>query len=387
MPSFDPLDDNPQLPAEVLQTMLEQIPGITEEAGRILGPMRDQAKSLRSLLVEREWIEEIDTSLAGQAAVAAVDGAQIQEQLYAGDLLVAVAVAAEGLNPTGKLGESPAHKAWSRFINHDSDNDRLGKAAMVAQELALLHALPHDMCILDGSHQTPVIVLNSALSSQSRDVRLHAVEVLRDNNVVSSLAALCHPITGGKIVACPKADSSRDLGMLLTARFADVKKFNLPATDKVLASLVLEPGEMFKAFQVPDQWAKLHIQGRDDVDEKQEPGLRVLARDLNKAIQPLRDRIVRITYAKPPKCNTAVKIEFKESKGPDWRRQAGAMIAAETPAPHLQEPFAQHLADQWAKSIGIGVQAQLQGVRLDLTESRNATFLEYLVRSYRTFGG
>ena len=319
--------------------------------------------------------------------MAAVDGAQIQEQLYAGDLLVAVAVAAEGLTPTGRLGEAPAHKAWSRFVNHDSDNDRLGKAAMVAQELALLRGLPHDMCILDGSHQTPVIVLNSVLASQSREVRLHAVEVLRENDAVAALAALCDPATGGKIVACPKADSSRDLGVLLTDRLAQVKSFNLPATDKVLASLVLEPGEMFKAFQVPAQWANLHIKMRDDVDERQEPGLKLLARDLNKAIQPLRDRKIRITYAKPPACNTAVKIEFKDWKGPDWRRQTGAMIAAETPAPHLQEPFAQHLADQWAKSIGVGVQAQLQGVRLDLTDSRNPTFLEYLVRSYRTFGG
>lgn len=383
----DPLADSPQLPAEVLQTMLEQIPAITQEASRILGPMRDQAKSLRALLIERDWIEEIDVSLAGQAAVAAVDGAQIQEQLYAGDLLVAVAVAAEGLTPTGRLGEAPAHKVWSRFINHDSDNDRLGKAAMVAQELALLRGLPHDMCILDGSHQTPVIVFNSALTSQSREVRLQAVEVLRDNDAPAALAALCDPATGAKIVACPKADSSRDLGALLTDRLADVETFNLPATDKVLASLVLEPGEMFKAFQVPKHWAKLHFQFRNDVDEKQEPGLKLLVNDLTEAIQPLQDRKIRITYAKPPEANTAVKIEFKEWKGPDWRRQAGAMIAAETPAPHLQEPFAQHLADQWAKSIGIGVQAQLQGVRLDLTASRNPTFLEYLVRSYRTLGG
>ncbi|MEU0412099.1 hypothetical protein ABZ307_30350 [Streptomyces griseorubiginosus] len=387
MSLVDPLEGTPQLPADVLQTMLEHIPSISEDARRILGPMQRQADALRALLLERDWIEPIDASLAGEATVAAVDGAQVQQPLYAGDLVVAVAVAAEGLKPAGRLGESPVHKVWATFLNHDSDNDRLGKAAMVAEELALLRHLPHDMCILDGSHQTPVIVINSALSSQSRQVRQKAVEVLIDNETAASLADICDPEAGGKIVASPKSDSSKDLGSLLRQRLSGVREFDLPATDKVLASLVLEPGEMFKAFPVPDPWSHLHIEARSGIDEKEEPHIKRLARDLNEAIRPLREKRVRITYAKPADCSTAVKIEFKERKGADWRRQVGAVVSVETPSPHLQEPFAQHLADQWAKSIGTGVQAQLQGVRLDLAESGDAKFLEYMLRSYRTFGG
>jgi len=383
---IDPLAGQPQLPAEVLQTMLEQIPTITENARSILGPVRDQAANLRTLLLERGWIEPIDESAAVGATVAAVDGAQALEPLYAGDLIVAVAVAAEGLRPAAQLDRAASHRVYARFVNHDADNDRLGKAVMVAQELELLRTLPHDLRVLDGSHQTPVIVINSALSSQSRSVRDAAVAMLRQYDTVGALADLCNPDTGGSVVACPKSDSSRDLGQLLTEQLKGVCTLDLPATDKVLASLVLEPGEMFQAFRVPKTWANLHIESRNGVDDREEPDLKPLARDLGAAIRPLNERKVRITYAKPAGSNTAIKIEFKEQRGADFRKRAGAVLAAETPAPHLQEPFPQHLADQWAKSIGIGVQAQLQGVRLDLATGDEA-FLEYILRSYRTLGG
>ncbi|WP_147265154.1 hypothetical protein [Micromonospora sp. LHW51205] len=381
-----PLDGTPQLPAEVIATMLRGIKELSKDARQILSPMVEQRDELRKLLLQRKWIEKIDASIP-VGSVAAVDGAQIQETLYAGDLVVAVAVAAEGLTPAGRLGEATVHSTWQRFTNHDGDNDRLGKVAMVAQELKLLQGLPHNMCILDGSHQTPVIVINSALSSQSKEVRQAALEVLEENNAVSALRDLCSPERGGKIVACPKSDSSRDLIGLLTDRLSGHKTFDLPGTDKVLASLVLEPGEMFQAFRVPKAWEGLHIETRREL--RSDPGDPVvnIASQLDQCIQPLRDRTIRITYAKPAGCSTAVKIEFKEHRGADWRKEVCAMIGAETPAPHLQEPFAQHLADQWAKSIGIGVQAQLQGMRLDLAENGAPEFLEYVLRSYRTIGG
>lgn len=366
--------------------MLREIRPLSDEARGLLLPMIEQRDELRDRLLGRGWIEPVDNRRAIGSTVA-VDGAQVQEPLYAGDLVVAVAVAAEGLTPAGRLGESPVHSTWQRFLNHDGDNDRLAKVAMGAQELKLLQGLRHDMCILDGSHQTPVIVINSALSSQSAQVREKSLEVLQRYDCAAALRDLCDPELGGKIVASPKSDSSRDLIGLLQERFAQDRVFDLPGTDKVLASLVLEQGEMFQAFRVPKSWEGLHIATREELRRNRDDPLVKIANELNQAIQPLRDRKIRITYVKPFGSNTAVKVEFKERKGADWRRDVGAMVSAETPAPHLQEPFAQHLADQWAKSIGVGVQAQLQGMRLDLAESSDPMFLEYVLRSYRTTGG
>ena len=369
--------DAPQLPEEVLADLLDDIPRVSAEARALLGPMMAARDELRRRLEENEWIELIPEDMESET-IAAVDGAFVPESLYAGDLLVTLAVAAEGLTPSGAIGSCPVHSSWNRFLVHDFDVDRLAKAAMTAQELHLLTKLPHDMCVLDGSHQTPVIQFNSALTSHSPEVRRLAIEVFEEFDTAARLAELCDPETGSRVIASPKADSSREL-----ARFFE-KRFNmtLPAADKLLAALVLEEGEMLKAIKAPESWAHLHV-SVESIDDK---AAKAMARLLDAAIEPLRQRCVRITYIKPKTCSTAIKIEFKEKQGADFRRRVSYQVAAETPGPHLQEPFCQFLADRWAKSAKLGVQAMLQGVRLDLAET-DAGVLEYMLRSNRSNGG
>jgi len=366
--------DVPHLPEEVLAHLLGEIPRVADEARAVLGPMSAVAEQLRNRLVDAELIEEIDPNPPA-ATIAAVDGAWVPEPQYGGDLLVAVALAAEGLTPAGLTGQCPAFSSWCRFLVHDFDIDRLGKVAMTAQELHVLAQLPHDMCILDGSHQTPVIQLNSGLTSGSPGVRKAVVEICEQFEVPDRLREICEPSTGAKIVASPKQDSSRDLARYCEEKFA----MALPATDKVLAALVLRPGEMIKAIKAPPSWGQLHI-------KTEEREAKEMAEALNAAIQPLRDRVVRIAYLKPHQCSTAVKIEFKEHLGADWRQKVAAVVAAETPGPFLQEPYCQHLADLWAKSAKIASSAQMDGIRLVLAQDASVDYLEYLIRGYRTGG-
>lgn len=377
--SFNPtLQDAPQLPAEVLAALLERVPEITAQVRAVIGPVAQRREELRAKLRERNWIEPI--AEPEPKTVAAVDGAPVTDPLYAGDFVVALAVAAEGLTPAGLLDRSCLdHKIWAQFLNHDFDQDRLAKAAMAAQELLLLTQLTHDVCIFDGSHQTPVIIFNAALASKSSEVRARTIEVCEAFDVPTHLQALCDPDAGARIVGCPKSDSSRDLARFLEAAF----NVRLPTTDKVIASLVLQPGEMIKAIKAPPSWAQLHIMAERTDDQ----AAKAMARKLDRAIRPLREQTIRIAYAKPASCSTAVKIELKEHLGPDWRRSVAGIVAAETPGPHLQEPFCQHLADLWAKSASLGAQAQLHSVRLDLTEGQDVDYLEYLLRSYRSYGG
>ena len=114
-----------------------------------------------------------------------------------------------------------------------------------------------------------------------------------------------------------------------------------------------------------------------------------MARELDAAIQPLREkgegRSVGIMYFKPEDSSTAVKIEFKRILGRNYGGEVARLLADETPGPHVQEPFCQFVADTWAKSVGLAVQAALAGVRLDLID-QGGDYIEYLVRSYRTLG-
>lgn len=374
------IDEPPQLPQEVLKSMLDRIPQIASDAKGLISPVLEARNRLRDVLLQKKWIEIIPDNGPTLDSVAAVDGGQVVESMYAGDLVAALAVAAEGLHPSNLTASVRVHSSWTRFLVHNYDLDRLAKCAMVAQELALLGGLTHDMVIFDGSHQTPVIVLNSALASEDADVRRLAVEVCNEFKVKDCLEQLC---LKDNIIACPKSDSSRDLSRYyeknLSYEFPD--GLHLPASDKVLAALVLEPGEMLKAARVPESWSKLHIISAKD----QAAG--GMANSLDAVIAPLRDRDIAVYYAKPYGSSTAVKVEFKRRLGPERRIQTARMVSAETPGPHLQEPFCQFLADLWAKSVGLAVAAQLQGVRLDIAEQANPAHLEYLLRSYRTFGG
>ena len=137
-----------------------------------------------------------------------------------------------------------------------------------------------------------------------------------------------------------------------------------------------------EAASVPESWSDLHI-----ISAKKDAAATKMAHGLDAVIEPLRDRDVAIYYAKPRGSSTAVKVEFKKRLGAERRVQTAHMVSAETLGPHLQEPFCQFLADLWAKSVGLAVSAQLQGVRLDLAAEANPAYLEYLLRSYRTFGG
>lgn len=371
----------PQLPQEVLKTMLDSIPQIAQDARSLISPVSEARDRLREVLLKKEWIESIPDDIADIDSVAAVDGGHVVESVYAGDLVTSLAVVAEGLHPANLAASCQVHSSWTRFMVHNHDLDRLAKCAMVAQELKLLARLQHDMVIFDGSHQTPVIVLNSALASEVEEVRDLAVDVCNQFDVVDGLAKLC---SRDNVIACPKSDSSRDLSRYyednLKADFPTGLK--LPASDKVLAALLLEPGEMLKAAKVPASWSELHI-----ASAKGSSATKKKASELNEVIKPLRDRDVAVYYAKPWGASTAVKVEFKRRLGSQRRIQTARMVSTETLGPHLQEPFCQFLADLWAKSVGLAVSAQLQGLRLDLANYSEPSYLEYLLRSYRTYGG
>jgi hypothetical protein len=372
--------DLPRLPEAVLLDLLERVPGLTAVADALLGPVVRQRDELRRRLLDEDppWIWPIGAPTAGR--LAAVDGGHAGDELYAMDVLIAVAAAADGLHATGRRTECTAHSCWVDGLSHSFDLDRLAKAAMIVQELHLLGGLPHELRILDGSHQTPVIVLNSALASGSSEVRRRTVELCEQFGAIEALTALCDPKLGAGIVGVPKSDSSRSLA----DRFQDRYGICLPAGDRFVAAQVLEPGEMLRPTEVPTEWRHLHVRAHPAASQPE----RSLARALHAAIAPLRrygeGEGIGVTYLKPHSASTAVRLEFKASHGKEWGRSLAQVISQETPGPFLQEPYAQHLAHLWASAVGSGLDAVIHGMRVD--PNCDPAYLEYLLRSYRTTG-
>jgi len=207
---------------------------------------------------------------------------------------------------------------------------------------------------------------------------------------VDALRLLCHDTEGARIVGLPKADSSTEFRDKYERKYA----FDLPSvTDRVLATEVLERGEMLKPRK-PENWQRLHIFSRRSTgeDAEQEPDPRVtqhvhqIAKKLDAAIEPLRHcreagHGIGITYLKPHSSDTCVKVEYKASAGIDHGTWLAGVLSAEVPGPHMQEPYGQFVADLWAKNISIAAEALAAATMHKMSDQR---WQPYLALGYRT---
>jgi hypothetical protein len=243
---------------------------------------------------------------------------------------------------------------------------------MVAQELSILAGAPHKVRILDGSHLTLVIQLNSALTSQSDDVRAEARRVWDRLETARSLSEVC---AGSTIIAMPKYDSSR----VVTEILEGVRRETLPGDDKHLLTLLLNEGEYIEPQRVPEEpWSSLHFNAL--------PGDEDIAAAFTKAIEPLHDRSLLFTYFKPDELSPAFRIELKSNAPSEYIDVLSATVAGQITGPFVREPYPQYLADVMAKSVGLGLSALQAAVQLSLSRMGRPELSEFLIHSYRTEG-
>jgi site-specific DNA-cytosine methylase len=260
-----------------------------------------------------------------------------------------------------------------RDNRHDLDNDRLCRGVMIGQELAILANAPHDVRILDGSHLTLVIQLNSALSSVSADVRTEARRVW---DRLDTVAALSETARSQTIVAMPKYDSSRVITDILQAHRGEP----IPGDDKHLLTLLLNEGEYVTPQQVQeDPWSSLHFSAGAPEDED-------LAEAFSGAIAPLKQRQLMFTYFKPDELSPAFRMELKAGTEVGFIDMLCSTVAGQITGPFVREPYPQYLADVMAKSVGLGLSALQAAVQLELSRLGRPELSEFLIHSYRTEG-
>jgi hypothetical protein len=244
---------------------------------------------------------------------------------------------------------------------------------MIGQELAILASAPHEVRILDGSHLTLVIQLNSALTSVSTDVRAEARRVWERLDTIASLNQTCRSHT---VVAMPKYDSSR----MITDMLQDRRGEQIPGDDKHLLTLLLDPGEYVTPQQVPhDPWSTLHFNAVASADDD-------LASGLTAAIEPLKQRDLLFTYFKPDERSPAFRMELKRHVDDDYIDVLCSTVAGQITGPFVREPYPQYLADVMAKSVGLGLSALQAAVQLALSRLGRPELSEFLIHSYRTEG-
>lgn len=360
-----------RLPEDLLHDLLDGSGDMVGQVTELLGPALDRRQELRNGLASLGLIQQY--SPTSSSTIAGIDGGFAVERTLAVDLSLSVAVGVEGLSETTTTWDSTQYEWWTRVSKHNLEAERLARGVMVAQELAILSRAPHELRILDGSHLTLVIQLNTALTVMSDEIRQEARRVWER---LGTVGALREAIRDPAIVAMPKYDSSRTVTDLLEQHLDQ----EIPGDDKYLLALILEPGELIVPRTVPpDPWVSLHFDARTATDED----LRDAFED---AIEPLRKRAIKFTYFRPGEFSPAFRIELKEDLPSESLDALCSTLSSQITGPFVREPYPQYLADVMAKSVGLGLSALQTAVQTGLSGLGRPEMAELLIHSYRTEG-
>jgi hypothetical protein len=270
-----------RLPEDLLRDLLTDADQVVDQVHRLLTPAIERQHEFREALHALDLIRPYTPTEV--RTLSGIDGGFAVERTAAVDLLLCVAVGVEGLAKTTGEWDGTQYEWWTRVAKHDAQADRLARGVMVAQELAVLSQAPHELRILDGSHLTLVIQLNSALSAESEDVRAEARRVWEK---ASTADALGEAARSEAILAMPKYDSSSEIIKKLSAHIGE----EIPGDDKHLMGLLLEPGELITPQPVPEAWRRLHFTAREGSGDED------LQEAFTRAIAPLKEGAIKFTY-------------------------------------------------------------------------------------------
>lgn len=368
------------LPEELLGKILEKVPATVEKMNKLFdiqeGPIQDGIQKLRADgVILRNDTEDFSDSLI------AVDGGVVLEKMTGTDILLAVAVGVEGLTTDSSSGwtkEKNQFHQWQTVIAHDEANARLAQGAMFLMELSVLANSSHEIRIMDGTHFTPILKINSLLSAKEENAGEQYASSLKDflretySKIIPDIPEIVDAaMQNESIIAIAKYSSSRDV---IDSRLSEI---GINVDDKTFFSLGLDENEFLLPLSVGQSveeqgkiWNDLHIKCNLDIPERDE-----LNKALTKSISPLRTQAISpgdkasdlyFTYYKPFTDGPAYRIEIKKSLALDLEKVKKYLLSIKKQIvfPEIREPFPQYLVDLMAKSVASGLFAIQEAIRL-----------------------
>lgn len=281
------------LPEDLLVKILDHVPNTVEKMNRMFDiqdkPIEDGINFLR----KEGKIATLSTHEYSNSLMA-VDGSVILERMTGTDLLLALAVGVEGLaeDASTDWGEDKnQYYQWQTVLSHNEANARLAQGVMFLMELSVLANADFEIRIMDGTHFTPILKINSMLSAKGEDTSgKEYSQALRDflketySKIIPDIPDIIKAaFNDDKIIALAKYSSSRDTIDTF------LKEFDIKIDDKTFFSLSLKEDEYLKPLSVGQSseerqkiWNDLHIKCNLEIDEKDD-----LNKELEKAIKPL----------------------------------------------------------------------------------------------------
>ena len=385
------------LPEDLLSQMLEQAPKTAKGLADAIKINEGEAIKAREILKDNNLI---DYCLEGNisTSIMASDGANIIERKESADIILAIAVGVDGLsNENSKLWpkEANQYQQWQSILPHHVANTRLAQGIMFLMEINILSGNDREIRIMDGSHLTMILKLNSLLSANDQDAADKPyVKELSDflnrsyRKIIPDIPDMIRQaFSDESIMGLTKYSSSREI------IDSQLKELNIRADDKVFMSKVLEENEYTKPLPVgqskKDQniWKDIHIKCNlsiEGVDNHKE-----LNPLLEKAIKPFKitndhNSELFFCYYKPYANAPIYRIEIKKALTEDNEKFQKFLrsIKKQIILPEIREPYPQYLADIIAKNISFGMDAVRQAIYNDPILNREENF--ELIADYRT---
>lgn len=370
------------LPEELLGKILENIPATVDKMNRLFDIQDEPIKAGMDDLKARGMIETL-SSIDYSISLMAADGGMILEKMTGTDLLLAVAVGVEGLGKgdTEWGSEKNQYYQWQTVLPHDEANTRLIQGIMFLMELSVLANAEHEIRIMDGTHFTPIIKINSLLSADGEKIGSVYTDALKDflketyRKIIPDIPDIIKAaFNDDKIIALAKYSSSRDvIDAFLT-------KHKIHVDDKTFFSLALGKDEYLKPLSVGQSeeerrktWDDLRINSNLELSAGEQEQLN---KALIEAINPIRTKDkftskkklseIFYTYYKPYEDGPAYKIEIKKTLAEDKKRLERYLLSIKKQIvfPEIREPYPQYLVDLMAKNVAGGMFAIQEAIRL-----------------------
>ena len=367
------------LPEELLGKILDNVPATVDKMNQLFEIQDEPIQKGIEELKSKGLIEKNDTTEFSESLIA-VDGGVVLEKMTGTDILLAVAVGVEGLSEdkgSGWSSNGNQYYQWQTVLAHDEANARLCQGVMFLMELSVLANAEHEIRIMDGTHFTPLIKINSLLSAKEERAGPQYTQALKDflketyEKIIPDIPDIVKAaLQNEKIIAIAKYSSSRDV--------IDAFLFNqeIKVDDRTFFSLSLNEDEYLVPLSVGQSkeerekiWDDLHIRCNLGIIEKEE-----LEARLEEVIKTLRtkdengnkDSELYFTYYKPYQDGPAYRIEIKKSLALDSAKFKRCLfsIKRQIVFPEIREPFPQYLVDLMAKNVAGGLFAIQEAIRL-----------------------
>lgn len=346
------------LPAALVEELLARTPALArsviaqlEERTARRAELRDQLAAL-GLLARVDELPAVPTPTS-----CGIDGSVAVERLLAHDLLVAGALAVEGLTPPSeqRYWPEPRHAVWVSLEPHSDANDLLTRAMMAGLEIELAVQAPHDVVLLDGSLATPLIAFDQAARAlAAQNEQPASAEHFWDSlpqRLELLLRLLDPPDHRQSWVGIPKYTTRREVASLLGVK----DKID----DRALLTSLLEPGEYTRPMTLR-QARHPHSFGISVIPAHYRARTDHLVHKVLQRVDTL-----QAVYTRPHRWLPALRIELPRATATDHQRLASVLevVRFQSSTGALFEPFPLFLADRMIRHLRRATRALRHAVR------------------------